>query len=64
MSSWPLAFLFIALLAALIGFTGIIGSAEWVARVLFALFLALFMVSITVSRKGSSDDEGSAKGPK
>jgi uncharacterized membrane protein YtjA (UPF0391 family) len=63
MSNWPLAFLIIALLAALLGFTEIIGSAAWIARVLFALFLALFLVSITQSRKSASNDERSMKGP-
>ena len=54
MLSWPLAFLIIALLAALLGFTGIAATAAWMAKALFALFLVLFLVSVTFSRKRMS----------
>jgi uncharacterized membrane protein YtjA (UPF0391 family) len=54
MLSWPLAFLIIALLAALLGFTGIAGSAAWMAKAFFALFLVLFLASITLGRKRTS----------
>jgi uncharacterized membrane protein YtjA (UPF0391 family) len=64
MLSWPLAFLIIALLAALLGFTGIAGPAAWTAKAHFALFLALFLASMTASRKRTLDDEHSAKEPK
>lgn len=64
MLSWPLAFLIIALLAALLGFTGIAGPAAWMAKALFALFLALFLASITFSRKWTSKAERSTKEPK
>jgi uncharacterized membrane protein YtjA (UPF0391 family) len=57
MLSWPLAFLIIALLAALLGFTGIAGPAAWMAKALFALFLVLFLASITFSRKRTSKAE-------
>jgi uncharacterized membrane protein YtjA (UPF0391 family) len=51
MLSWPLAFLIIALLAALLGFTGMAGTAASMAKSLCALFLVLFLASITISRK-------------
>jgi uncharacterized membrane protein YtjA (UPF0391 family) len=51
MLSWPLAFLIIALLAALLGFTGIAGAAAWMAKAVFASFLVLFLTSVTFSRK-------------
>jgi uncharacterized membrane protein YtjA (UPF0391 family) len=61
MLSWPLAFLIIALLAALLGFTGIVGPAAWMAKALFALFLVLFLASITLSRRRAAKDERSTK---
>jgi uncharacterized membrane protein YtjA (UPF0391 family) len=60
MLSWPLAFLIIALLAALLGFTGIAGPATWMAGAVFALFLA----TITLSRKQASKAERLTEGPK
>ena len=61
MLSWALAFLIVALLAALLGFTGIVGPASWIARILFALFLVLFAACITFSRKRPEKDERSTK---
>ncbi len=46
MLSWALTFLVIALIAAVLGFGGIAGSATWIAQVLFGLFLILFLVSL------------------
>jgi len=51
MLSWAFAFLVIALLAALLGFDGIAGTAAWIAKALFVLFLALFLVSLILGRK-------------
>ena len=61
MLSWALAFLIIALLAALLGFTGIAGPASWMAKGLFALFLALFLASFTFSRRRPAKDERSTR---
>lgn len=63
MLSWPLAFLIIALLAALLGFTEIGGPAAWIARALFALFLVLFLASIAFRRNRASKNERSTKEP-
>jgi len=63
MLSWPMAFLIIALLAALLGFTGIAGPAAWMARALFALFLMLFLASIAFSLRRSSQDKPSNREP-
>jgi uncharacterized membrane protein YtjA (UPF0391 family) len=63
MLSWPLAFLIVALLAALLGFTGIAGTASWMARLVFTLFLALFLASFRFSRKRSCEDARSNDPP-
>ena len=46
MLNWSLAFLVIALVAALLGFGSIAGTAAWIAKVLFVVFLVLFLVSL------------------
>ncbi|MFT3784681.1 MAG: DUF1328 domain-containing protein [Tepidisphaeraceae bacterium] len=43
---WTLAFLFIALVAALFGFSSIAAGAAGFAQVIFFLFLLLFAVSL------------------
>jgi uncharacterized membrane protein YtjA (UPF0391 family) len=42
------AFLIIAVVAALYGFTGIAASAVGIAKILFFVFLLLFVVSLIV----------------
>jgi uncharacterized membrane protein YtjA (UPF0391 family) len=46
-----LAFLVIALVAALLGFGSIAGTAAWIAKVLFVVFLILFLVSLIRRRR-------------
>ncbi len=46
MLSWAAVFLVIAIIAAVLGFGGIAASATWIAKVLFFLFLVLFLVSL------------------
>lgn len=41
--SWVAIFLIIALAAGLLGFGGIAKESAWIAKVLFVLFLALFL---------------------
>lgn len=53
MLSWALTFLIIALLSGLLGFTGIEGTAMWMAKVLFLVFLALFFITLVFGRKGA-----------
>jgi uncharacterized membrane protein YtjA (UPF0391 family) len=45
MIGWALTFLVVALIAGLLGFTSIAGTAIGVAKILFFVFLVLFVVS-------------------
>ena len=46
MLNWALMFFVVALLAAILGFTGIALAAAGVAKILFYLFLVLFLISL------------------
>jgi uncharacterized membrane protein YtjA (UPF0391 family) len=46
MLSWALIFLVVALIAALLGFGGIASASAGIAKVLFVIFLVLFLVSL------------------
>jgi len=46
MLSWTLMFLVIVLIAAVLGFGGIAVAAAGIAKILFYLFLVLFLVSL------------------
>ena len=50
---WALLFLLVAVLAAVFGFTGISIMAAGVAKILFFIFLVLFVISLVahVSRR-------------
>ena len=48
MLGWALTFLVVALIAAVLGFTTIAGSAIAVAKILFFVFLILFAVSLVM----------------
>ncbi len=43
---WTLVFLVIAMVAALFGFSGIYLAAAGIAKILFFIFLVLFVVSL------------------
>lgn len=47
---WTIVFLVIALIAGLFGFTGIYVAAAGIAKILFFVFLVLFVVSLLVGR--------------
>ncbi|MDI1312853.1 DUF1328 domain-containing protein [Prosthecobacter sp.] len=51
MLSWAITFLVIALIAGVLGFGGIAGTATGIAQVLFGLFLILFIVSLLIGRR-------------
>jgi len=43
---WAMTFLIIALVAAVLGFGGLAGTAMGIAKILFFVFLVLFVVSL------------------
>lgn len=48
MLRWAFIFLIIGLIAGLLGFTGVAGTAVGIAKALFVLFLALFTVFLLI----------------
>lgn len=51
MLSWSVTFLIIALIAAALGFGGIAGTAVGIAKILFFVFIVLFVLSLIFGRK-------------
>jgi uncharacterized membrane protein YtjA (UPF0391 family) len=50
MLSWAITFLVVALIAGVLGFGVIAGTAAEIAKVLFFLFVILFIVSLIFGR--------------
>lgn len=46
MLGWALTFLIVALLAAALGFGGIAGASAGIAKILFFVFIVLFVISM------------------
>jgi len=53
MLRWTLIFLVIAIVAAIFGFGGIAAGATSIARVLFFIFLVLFIISFFFKGSGT-----------
>jgi uncharacterized membrane protein YtjA (UPF0391 family) len=51
MLHYAIIFFVVALIAAVLGFGGIAGAAAGVAKILFFVFLILFVVSLVVGRR-------------
>ncbi len=51
MLSWSISFLIIALVAAFLGFSSIAGAAAGIAKLLFGVFLVLFVISLFFGRR-------------
>jgi uncharacterized membrane protein YtjA (UPF0391 family) len=51
MLHYALVFLVIAIIAAIFGFSGIYIAAAGIAKILFFLFLVLFLVSLVMGRR-------------
>ena len=43
---WAIAFLIVAIVAGIFGFRSVEGTAAWIAKVLFVIFLVLFIWSL------------------
>lgn len=48
MLGWALTFLVVALIAGLLGFTSVAGAAMGIAKIVFFVFLVLFVVSLVM----------------
>ncbi len=51
MLRWTVIFLVVAIIAAIFGFGGIAAGAESIAKVLFFIFIVLFVISLIAGRK-------------
>jgi uncharacterized membrane protein YtjA (UPF0391 family) len=51
MLHWALVFLVIALIAGVLGFSGVYVAASGIAKVLFFVFLVLFVISLFTHRR-------------
>jgi uncharacterized membrane protein YtjA (UPF0391 family) len=51
MLKWSIIFLVIAIISGLLGFTTITGASIQFAKILFALFVILFIVSLIFGRR-------------
>lgn len=51
MLRWALLFLVVALIAALFGFTSVAGTSMVAARILFFVFLVVFVVSLLMGTR-------------
>jgi len=49
---WALVFFLVAVLAAIFGFGGITALALGISKILFFVFLALFVISLVLGLKG------------
>lgn len=54
MLTWSIIFLIVSVIAALFGFTNIAGTSMDIAKVLFFIFLVLFIVSLIMGRRPRS----------
>ena len=50
MLSWTAIFLIVAIIAAVLGFAEIAGTAAWIAKTLFLVFMILFLISLLTKR--------------
>jgi uncharacterized membrane protein YtjA (UPF0391 family) len=48
MLGWALVFLIVALVAGMLGFTGIAGASAGMAKILFWVFLLVFLLSLVL----------------
>ncbi len=51
MLRWAVLFLVLAIISGILGFWAIAGTAAWIAKVLFFVFLAVFLISLLTGRR-------------
>ena len=51
---WAVVFLVVALVAAGLGFGGLAGTSAGIAKILFIVFLAMFVISLVFGRRAVS----------
>lgn len=51
MLRWSMSFIILALVAAVFGFSGIAASAVGIAKILFVIFLLLFVLSLIFGKR-------------
>lgn len=52
MLGWAITFLIIALIAGVLGFGVVAGTAASIAKILFVVFLVLFVIGLVMGRRG------------
>jgi len=55
MLRWALLFLIVALIAGLFGFTDVAGTSWIIAKVLFFVFLVLFVIALLMGSRATRD---------
>lgn len=55
MLRWALLFLVVALVSALFGFTDVAGTSMVAAKILFFVFLVMFVVSLVMGTRDTRD---------
>lgn len=50
MFGWAILFLIVAIVAGIFGFAGLAGTATWIAKVLFAVGLVMFLALLILGR--------------
>lgn len=55
MLRWALLFLVVALISALFGFTDVAGTSMVAAKILFFVFLVMFIISLVLGSRSTRD---------
>jgi uncharacterized membrane protein YtjA (UPF0391 family) len=53
MIAWTAILMIVAMMAAILGYTGIAGAAAGVAQILFVIFLTMFLVAVLIGRRNA-----------
>ncbi|WP_067757624.1 DUF1328 domain-containing protein [Niabella ginsenosidivorans] len=56
MLRWTITFLIVAIIAAVLGFTGIAVAFAGIAKILFYIFVVLFIISFFLGRSGKTTE--------